>query len=450
VSALRSCLPGPALQTLVKLATRICGMPMGAVNLIDEERPWQVTAVGTEPEDAPREASYCEVTVEQREPLVVSDARVDPRFADRAFTTGERGSLRSYAGAQLTTPDGHNLGALCVFAEEVHDISPVQVQMLTLLADQAMALLEARHQAVLLAEAEQRFRLAFWTAPIGMALGGLDGRFLQVNPAICDLVGYDEDALLAMSFTELTHRDDLAEEEKLQAEVVAGERASYRLEKRYLHRDGHEVWVELWAALVRDPGGVPQHFVKQVEDITVRKQVERGLIHQAMHDPLTGLPNRLLLLDRLEQAAAVQHRGGCLTVLSLDLDHFKEVNDTHGHAAGDALLVAVAERLRSSLRPEDTIARMGGDEFVIVSHALHADLEEIEALAQRLSDAVAQPIGLEGATVQVGVSIGGMVVTTTAVPESVDELLKGSDQALYRAKRAGRGTTELVRWNPSV
>lgn len=166
-----------------------------------------------------------------------------------------------------------------------------------------------------------------------------------------------------------------------------------------------------------------------------------------MHDPLTGLPNRLLLIDRLEHAAAVQHRGGCLAVLSLDLDHFKEVNDTHGHAVGDGLLVAIAERLRSCLRPEDTIARMGGDEFVVVSHALHADLEEIESVARRLSDAVGQPVTLDGTTVQVGVTIGGMVVTTTTGPEAVDDLIEGSDRALYRAKRAGRGSIEVVRWN---
>jgi len=440
----------PALQNLVRLATRLCDIPMGAVNLIDEDRQWQVTAVGTEPADVPREASYCEVTITRAEPLLVPDARLDPRFADRPSTTGELGSIRTYAGAQLKTPDGHNLGSLCVFAEEVRDITRDQVQVLQLLADQAMALLEARHQAVLLAEAEQRFRLAFRNAPIGMALGGLDGRFLQVNPALCDLVGQDEAALLTMTFAELTHPDDLAVQEELEAEVATGERPSYRLEKRYLHRDGHEVWMELWAALVRDPEGEPQHFVKQVEDITVRRHVERNLIHQAMHDPLTGLPNRLLLVDRLEHAASMQRRGGCLAVLSLDLDHIKQVNDTHGHGVGDAVLAGISDRLRSCLRPGDTIARMGGDEFVIVSHALHADLEEIEAMARRLCDAIAQPMSLEAATVQVGVTIGGTVVTTTTVPVSVDGLIEGSDQALYRAKHNGRGTVEVVRWEASA
>lgn len=431
-----------ALEDLVRLATLVCELPMGAVNLIDLDHQRQVATYGTAASDAPRGESYCDITISEDRPVVVSDTLLDPRFVDRAFTTGVLGKLRSYAGAQLTTPEGHHLGALCVFDEQPREVTPVQVEALELLAKQAMALFEAHRRADRLIDAEQRFRLAFTNTALGMALVGLDGRFLQVNEALAGLLGRDLETIEGMTIAELTHPDDQEREAELMAEVVVGVRASYRVEKRYLHHDGHQVWVEMWSSLVRDATGEPTYVVAQVEDISVRKQIELGLVHQATHDALTGLPNRALLADRMEQALAAQSRGGRLLVLSLDLDGFKAVNDTHGHAIGDQLLIGVADRLQGCVRRHDTVCRLGGDEFVVLAHDPIDRNGRVEELVTRIARAMAEPFVVEGQVLPVGMTIGG--VSTTGAAQRSDELLRRSDAALYHAKRRCRGSVELV------
>lgn len=434
--------PDPALQNLVALAAQLCGTEQGAVNLIDADRQWQAVTVGCPREVARREDSYCHVTIKYAEPVVVPDARDDARFADLPYTTGELGALRTYAGVQLVSPEGFNLGTLCVFDDRPDVVKADAVPVLQRLAVQAMALLEARRNAALLTRTEQMFRLAFTEAPIGFAMTGLDGRFQRVNPAFAALTGRSTRELLGISFEDLTHPDDLAEDQILIAEVLEGLRPSYRVEKRYVHRDGHAVWVEMWGALVRDQDGTPAYFIKQVQDISARKQLERGLVHQATHDALTGLPNRLLLGDRIQQALALLHRGGATLVLSLDLDRFKPVNDTYGHAAGDEVLREVAARMLGCVRRNDTVCRVGGDEFVIVAHDESGSVDHAHVLAARIIAAMEEPVTLgDGARVSVGLSIGGVVTRCALHAPSL--LVGHSDDELYRAKRQARGSVQV-------
>lgn len=435
--------PDPALQNLVALAAQLCGTDQGAVNLIDAERQWQAVTVGCPRDVARREHSYCNVTIQHSELVLVQDATQDARFADLPYTTGELGTLRAYAGVQLITPQGFALGTLCVFDDRPDVVSADSIPVLQRLADQVMALLEARRSAALLARTEQMFRLAFTEAPIGIAIVGLDGRFRRVNPAFAALTGHSTRDLLTIGFEDLTHPDDLAEDLASIAEVRAGLRPSYRIEKRYLHRDGHAVWVELWGALVRDQDGTPAYFIKQVQDISARKQLERGLVHQATHDALTGLPNRLLLGDRIEQALALLHRGGGSTlVLSLDLDRFKPVNDTYGHAAGDEVLREVAARMLASVRRNDTVCRVGGDEFVIVAHDESGSVDHAHLLAARIIAAMQEPVTLaDGTPVSIGLSVGGVVTRSALHAPSL--LVGRSDDELYRAKRRARGSVQI-------
>lgn len=441
----------PVLVDLLRIATTVCGTRKAAVNIIAADEQWPIATIGVAADRVPRADSFCAVTIEQPTTMVLPDAAHDPRVAQSGHVTGRLDRIGSYAGAVLATDDGERLGALCVFDDEPRDFDLAQVEMLERLASLAVARLEALRAGLLLARTEELFRLAFDGAPIGMAILDLEHHYVRVNPAFAAMVGYDVRALTAgLGPLDLTHPDDIDADLELMRQLAAGERATYRLEKRYRHRQGHELWVELWGGLVRDADAEPVAYVKQVSDITDRKQLEQGLIHQATHDALTGLPNRVLLQDRIRQALAAQRRAGCTAVLSLDLDGFKPINDQHGHPAGDEVLIEVARRLRRGVRTHDSVCRIGGDEFVVVTYSEHDWPGHARDLAGRLQAQVAAPIALRnGSEVQVSVTIGGVVLRRVDGPHAADlltpaALLEASDRALYVAKRRQRGSTEFV------
>lgn len=295
---------------------------------------------------------------------------------------------------------------------------------------------------------EERFRSAFEHAAIGMALVGLDSRWQRVNHAICALLGYDEATLLATDFQALTHPDDLDLDLGHLRAALAGEISAYQLEKRYRRRDGQFIWTLLSVSLVRDEGEMPVHFIAQVQDIDARKRAEEALqasqarlAHMAMHDALTGLPNRRHLAQTLGTALA---RERCqrppVALIYLDLDGFKAVNDSRGHEAGDGLLRAVADRLRSAVREGDTVARLGGDEFAVLLDG--ADQQTAEEIASRLIGSLSAPVRLGAATVAITASAG---VAQAAPGDTTEALLRRADTLLYQAKRGGknRHTAEL-------
>jgi diguanylate cyclase (GGDEF)-like protein/PAS domain S-box-containing protein len=280
---------------------------------------------------------------------------------------------------------------------------------------------------------DRRFRSAFGAAPIGMAIVGIDGMYLDVNRAMCEIVGYDADELLLMRFQDITHPDDVETGRELHARLLAGTMTSYRIEKRYVRADGDLVWAQLSLTLVRDDGGDPAYFISQIEDITERRAATDGLAHQAHHDSLTGLLNRHATLRRVEQALARRHVGG-VAVLFVDLDGFKQVNDTYGHAVGDHVLRTVASRASASLRPTDAAGRLGGDEFVVVLEG--ADEDRARTVADRLARSVARPICLPASWtdwVQVDASIG--VAVATSDDGDAADLVARADRAMYARKR---------------
>ena len=205
------------------------------------------------------------------------------------------------------------------------------------------------------AAAEGLFRAVFDDSPVATAVVDLDGRFVQVNEALAMICGRSADELLCSTFADITHPDDRAIDQELLAEVVAGRRNGYRLEKRYVHGAGHEVWVELTVSTVRDAAGAISHLVAHVEDISARKAVLGGvestdeLAYWATHDHLTGLPNRRYLDNYLTSTVGPRRRADDrLVVLFLDLDDFKPVNDRWGHQVGDEVLRVIARRLRNT------------------------------------------------------------------------------------------------------
>ncbi|PRY18190.1 diguanylate cyclase domain-containing protein [Kineococcus rhizosphaerae] len=296
-----------------------------------------------------------------------------------------------------------------------------------------------------LAGSERRFHEIFARGPVGMLLFGLEGWVHEVNVALCTFLERDPaelvGALAADVVDPVPSEAELAAGQDAQAladaqlsALVEGTEEVVHRERRYELPSGRVVWAQITVSLTSTSTGEPA-FLAFVEDITARKREAEQLEHAALHDPLTGLPNRARAEDRLGTALArTQRRGGGCAVLFVDLDHFKEVNDTLGHAAGDTLLRDVADRLRSLLRAGDTAARIGGDEFVLVCEDV-PDAQALAAIAARVCERITIPVDLGARTVTVTASVGAARTDGAA---AADDLLRAADRAMYRAKAAGR------------
>ncbi|MGQ0631458.1 MAG: diguanylate cyclase domain-containing protein [Sporichthyaceae bacterium] len=278
------------------------------------------------------------------------------------------------------------------------------------------------------------FEAAFDHAPVGMALLDLNGQWFRINPELCRMLGYPVDVLLANSPADLVLPEDAAAEAAACAELstAAGQLTA---ESRYRHRDGNVVWVRRNMSVVRDAAGEPSYVVAAYTDIGARRTEDARLAYLALHDALTGLANRALLDDRMAQAVAARDRdGGVVTVLFCDVDGLKTVNDSYGHRFGDDVLVTVATRLAAKVRGGDTVARVGGDEFVVVAHL--RDPADAEAMCRRLRSAVEAAPGLlapDGRTVDIRVSIGYAVSHDDQIDAST--LLGFADESMYAVKR---------------
>ena len=268
-----------------------------------------------------------------------------------------------------------------------------------------------------------------------MALVAPDGRLLQVNAALCRITGHSEAALLATTRQELTHPDDRSRNHELADQLLAGETDAFEMEKRYRHVAGHYVWVHLSASLVRDDAGNPLYFVAQIQDIEQRKRAEIELRHVADHDALTGLLNRRGFERQLTAQVQEARTGHGGTLLMLDLDNFKYVNDNLGHEAGDRVIESVARLLRDRLRGSDCLARFGGDEFAVLLSG--DDGDGSVRVAHDLVDAIRvtpafSPTGAHRLTTSIGVTmLDGSQATA-------DEALNQATTALYTAKDTGR------------
>jgi len=273
-----------------------------------------------------------------------------------------------------------------------------------------------------------------------VAVLGPDRHLTYVSPAVTNVLGYDPTDLAGRETGALAHPDDEVMLHSHFEAVVATPGAHAPIELRARHADGSWRWLELAFTNQLD-NPVVNGVVVNFREITERKRIEGELAHQALHDSLTGLPNRVLLVDRIGQALARAARGSARAgVLFLDLDRFKLVNDTRGHAAGDEVLVAAARRLRESARGSDTVARFGGDEFVVLYDDV-TDAADLLARARALCTAMAVPFRLRNSDTYISVSIGAALGTRG---ESPDAILRDADAAMYHAKERGGGTVALV------
>ena len=278
---------------------------------------------------------------------------------------------------------------------------------------------------------------------MGMALTNNVGRIVRVNSALCDLTGRAAQELTGMRFDGLTHPLDADTDRHVVRALLSGERAQYKAETRFLHAGGAPVWVSLQATTITDDAGAPRRFLVQVQDVTHRRQYEENLQYLATHDPLTGLHNRSSFAAQLEaHADLVRRYGSDGALVLLDLDHFKYVNDTLGHAVGDQLIARVATILAGRLRGTDVLARLGGDEFAALLP--RADAATATRVAADLLEALrAERIAVPGTGGRTMTASIGVALFEASEELRGEDVLVNADLAMYDAKEAGRN--QLVR-----
>ncbi|HXK17623.1 MAG TPA: diguanylate cyclase [Polyangiaceae bacterium] len=426
------------LDTITELAAQILDVPIALISLVDSDRQWFKSRHGLSVTETPRVISFCGHVVAQGQPLVVHDAFADPRFSDNPLVTGEP-HVRFYAGVPLQTPTGAALGTLCAIDHVARDLTRAQLEQLSRLATLVMAQLEA-------GRSRNIARRVVDGVPGMLAYWDKDQRCRFANAAYEAWFGVKPEELIGRTMRELLGpiypRNLPYIEGALRGETQAFERE------------------------IPDPhGGPPRHsqahylphvvngevpgFAVMVTDISAQKKVEAALreaqaqaLALATHDSLTGLPNRLLAHERLDRALEHAKRfRRRAAVLFIDLDGFKTINDSLGHAAGDAVLKEVAARMLACTRTSDTVARLGGDEFLVLLPEVE-DSESAATVARKLLGAMAEnPFEVVGQTLNVSFSVGVAVFPDHAADPR--ELLASADAALYRAKRAGKNQLAL-------
>jgi len=298
------------------------------------------------------------------------------------------------------------------------------------------------HEVAQRLEAEQElleltgsFETAFTKAPIGMGLLALDGTFIRVNPAFCRILGYTPEEMVNVTYNEMIRPQDVEEDLLYVSRMIAGDFESFTRERRLLAKSGEAIWVNLASTLVRDDEGQPIHIITQAQDISERRRLEEELRKVAEEDPLTGLANRRRFVATLDQQIERCRRyGEKASLLMVDLDNFKAINDTWGHTTGDDLLIHFGRVLTGRIRINDLAARLGGDEFMII--LVGTDAEGGARFASELMDHFdTHPFEAGSAQLSCRASIGSTGIDAHTI--SSDQAMSAADRAMYEVK-AGR------------
>lgn len=300
---------------------------------------------------------------------------------------------------------------------------------------------ERINQLAAIESSRKHFMAYFDAAPVGMCSIDLDKRWLEVNDALCELLGYAREELLSKTWLELTDEKNLEQELTLYDQMLGDHTDQYNLDKSFVTKQGGLIHVNVAMRCVRKGDRSIHYFVSIITDITSRKKSQEDIQYLAHHDALTLLPNRVLLADRFIQAKAhAMRQQNAMAILYLDLDHFKNINDSLGHQVGDQLLKEVANRLKICIRETDTICRLGGDEFLM----LLGDVEDenfIGKKAKKILDLLSRPFELALNQLHITSSIGVCVYPQDG--KTFDILLQNADTALYQAKYKGRNNYQF-------
>ncbi len=445
------------LQTVVDGVVDVVGFEVAAVNLLDSSDELEMVAVAG-PADATAKL------LGRRRPLrnLMADVELAENWGALWFIPHEKwpdaGSVsgsgtcfvpdievsddpdawhpQDILYAPLRSPSDELLGVLSVdLPVDRKRPHRAQREVLEIFAAQAAIAVSNQLQTQRLRASQEMFRLAFESTGTGMAVVSIDsarpGRYRQVNPALCKILGYTEGELLSRSCLELTHPDDREANQAALLSLVGGQNASYQAEKRYIHADGRTVWTAVTASVIRGEDESDPYAIMSVEDVSERRRTEDELKRRAHHDALTGVANRHGLRPRLSGALrAAEARGSEGAVLFCDLDNFKAVNDAHGHAFGDQVLAVIGQRMLHVIRDTDSVIRVGGDEFIVVAD--HVSPDRAHLLTTRLRTAIQAPIVIGDRTVHVSVSVG--VASVPVRGGDPDSVLRAADRAMYADK----------------
>ncbi len=449
----------PDLDDIVAVAAEICGTATSAISLIQNGRVSVLSSnTGLDAETSAQD-SFCSRTILQDQLLEVTDARLDPRFAKNVFVDTE-GGIRFYAGVPFSRADGSRMGALCVFDQQPRALTALQRKTLIVLARQITARLRDVEQRLLLDQAmreteaarsemqarQHRFDAFINGGPFVAFMKDADGRMLYINRAFKNAIQSKVPEMLGKTDDELWEPEKAARFRKVDTEVLAtgqpqigdevgvgsdGTRIYWRFYKFPISDGAGKVYLGGLAIDTTKDRQREEEFQRMQEELQLANDLLQRL---AMTDPLTGVHNRRAFDQRLEEesATAVRHKRP-LTMLLLDVDHFKRHNDLFGHAAGDSVLRDFAHVLRTVSRREDVLGRLGGEEFAVIMP--NSDENAGQRLASRVLRAV-HAFPWQHAAVTVSAGVAELMPSQTPA-----DLLEAADQAMYAAKREGRDRT---------
>ena len=434
------------MQLVAERSQAIIGADGAMVNLIRGEMLHTVgvsgTALGASDARRPVSGSVARFAIADRLPILIQDCPNDPRI-DQA--------MRARVGdhSLICVPllqGGDVIGTLNVMrgvaeqplGEDDRDVLEMISVVLSSVVSRS-AEIEAREaQAV----AINRLRTLFDEASIGILRLDHDGRALEVNPELATMLCRTPEEIVGTTFAEYLVGADGWRFDSMLEELAAGKRKSFQTELCCQQASGEEIWVLLRAVIEHDVSGAADSVVAMIENITDRRRAESELMRQAeinefqaLHDPLTGLPNRILFSERIGHAILqAKRQDKKLAVALIDLDRFKEINDSLGHSAGDHLLISVGKQMGEALRASDTVARLGGDEFGLVLPEL-TDVDALTPVLERLQTALEEPIQVQSLPIGVEASIGIAIYPDHG--EDAQTLIQRADIAMYEAKRDG-------------
>ncbi|MGB2247333.1 MAG: diguanylate cyclase domain-containing protein [Alcanivorax sediminis] len=455
-------------QAYLDSGCELLGLSTGIVSQIEQDR-YTVSAVSgggdliKQGDVFPLGDTYCQAVVTKRGTVALHHVGALEEMRTHPVYQGMQ--LESYIGTPLRV--GDNIVGTLNFSATGVRAEPFTVEELEFIELMAQSLSHALEQDQLRHSqaqshsareaSEALFEAAFQHAAIPMAIVAPDGHWLRVNDAVCDLLGYSSQELLAMDFQTITHPDDLHTDLAHVQSLLCGDKNQYWMQKRYFHRNGELVWALLAASIVRNADGSPRCFLSQIKDISAQRDAESALLENrdeleqlnqelaqlARIDSLTGLSNRTVMMEHLRHAHGSSLRSGePLACLLMEVDGFRGINETFGHSEGDALLVAVADCLKSVIGKRGEVGRYSADVFMAVLP--ESGINSALQMADRCLQGVA---GLDGVPQPLSLSIGVAALMPDEEPPQpdMDDLLRTADQALYATRETGGNGVRALR-----
>jgi diguanylate cyclase (GGDEF)-like protein/PAS domain S-box-containing protein len=445
--------PEAAYDAIVAMASAAIGAPMAMVSLVDEDRQWFKARVGFAREETSRDVAFCDHAIRTpSQVMVVNDADTDQRFSQNPLVTDD--GIRFYVGFPLVDDAGLGLGTLCVLDRVPRELTEPELATLRSLADIAQELIRLRTMANDLDDARRRaqlFERGFDVSGVGKLVVGRNGRILRANRAFADMIGWKVDSLIGEHWRNVGQPDFSKTDFVLEDDVDTAGGISRRGIGSFRRQDGEVIWAIVHVVPVAFEGSPDGTTFVQVTDISetihakrkaesaasALKESEQLLAAKSLLDPLTGAANRVALHERLEMAFSRLDHGTSpgVAVAMIDLDHFKAMNDTHGHEAGDTALLALVASLNNVVREGDLVARVGGDEFIVLFDGVD-ERHAIDIMAPRLVEQFEQlVVPLAHGVVRLAGSVG---VAWSPKRVARRDLIARADAAMFQAKRHGR------------